>query len=73
MKVAPLAEWLQRYRKIIKGVFFIPDVPVTAGVRGLLNKLLTVDMSDAHARTHAAFQTCRYGMNWGRTETLGQT
>jgi serine/threonine protein kinase len=32
------------YRKIIKGVFFIPDIPVTAGVRGLLNKLLTVDM-----------------------------
>jgi len=32
------------YRKIMKGMFFIPDVPVSAGARALLNKLLTVDM-----------------------------
>jgi serine/threonine protein kinase len=32
------------YRKIMKGVFFIPDIPVSAGARNLVQKLLTVDM-----------------------------
>jgi len=32
------------YRKIIKGVFYIPDF-VSAGARSLLNRVLTVDMS----------------------------